>query len=247
VHFSLTWSDLINRSGTPGAGKTALAATIAMQSEFPFIKLVSPESMVGYDENQKIAYLNKVFTDSYKSMLSVVVVDNIERILGEPHRHSCWTLTLGRLGSYWRSLLKQGTPGINGAFHETSAKGVSLPSPLLLSWSVAVQGRRLLIIATTSNKHVLAQMELLDSFQADIHVRAISHITGVLHVVQEMKLFASHADFQRFQHQLQTAGLTQDGAVIIGVKKLLSLIELARQDTSPGALFHARERVLTPT
>jgi vesicle-fusing ATPase len=60
-----------------------------MQSEFPFIKLVSPESMVGYDENQKIAYLNKVFTDSYKSMLSVVVVDNIERILGEPHRHSC--------------------------------------------------------------------------------------------------------------------------------------------------------------
>jgi vesicle-fusing ATPase len=109
-----------------------------------------------------------------------------------------------------------------------------------------VQGRRLLIIATTSNKHVLAQMELLDSFQADIHVRAISHITGVLHVVQEMKLFASHADFQRFQHQLQTAGLTQDGAVIIGVKKLLSLIELARQDTNPGALFHARERVLTP-
>lgn len=38
--------------------------------------------MVGYDEGQKITYLNKTFTDSYKSKLSVVVVDNIERIVG---------------------------------------------------------------------------------------------------------------------------------------------------------------------
>jgi vesicle-fusing ATPase len=69
--------------GPAGSGKTALAATIAMQSEFPLIKLVSPENMVGFDEYQKIAYLNKVFTDSYKSAMSVVVVDNIERILGK--------------------------------------------------------------------------------------------------------------------------------------------------------------------
>ena len=54
-----------------------------MASEFPFIKLISAENMVGYGEQQKIAYLNKVFTDSYKSPLSVIVVDGIERILGE--------------------------------------------------------------------------------------------------------------------------------------------------------------------
>ena len=53
-----------------------------MASGFPFIKLISPEAMVGFDENQKIGYLNKVFTDSYKSAFSVVVVDNLERILG---------------------------------------------------------------------------------------------------------------------------------------------------------------------
>ena len=67
--------------GPSGAGKTALAATIAMQSDFPFIKLISPETMVGYSEPQKIAQLNKVFTDSYKSPLSVIVVDSIERLL----------------------------------------------------------------------------------------------------------------------------------------------------------------------
>ena len=53
-----------------------------MGSDFPFIKLISPENMVGFGEQQKIAYLNKTFMDSYKSPLSVIVVDSIERILG---------------------------------------------------------------------------------------------------------------------------------------------------------------------
>jgi vesicle-fusing ATPase len=54
-----------------------------MASEFPFIKLISPETMVGYGEAQKVAQLHKIFTDSYKSPLSVIVVDSIERLLGE--------------------------------------------------------------------------------------------------------------------------------------------------------------------
>ncbi len=74
---------LLTGIGPSGSGKTALAATIAMASEFPFIKLISPETMVGYSESQKIAQLSKVFTDSYKSPLSVIVVDSIERLLGE--------------------------------------------------------------------------------------------------------------------------------------------------------------------
>ncbi|KAJ1919941.1 transport between ER and Golgi ATPase protein [Tieghemiomyces parasiticus] len=69
--------------GPAGSGKTALAATLAMQSEFPFIKLISPETMVGYSESAKINAISKVFTDSYKSPLSVIVVDNIERLLGK--------------------------------------------------------------------------------------------------------------------------------------------------------------------
>lgn len=59
-----------------------MAATIAQASEFPFIKLVSPDHMVGFSEPQKIAAITKVFQDSYRSPLSVIVVDNIERLLG---------------------------------------------------------------------------------------------------------------------------------------------------------------------
>lgn len=68
--------------GPPGSGKTALGASIAQASQFPFIKLISPDSMVGYSENQKVTAITKIFADSYKSPLSVVVVDNIERLIG---------------------------------------------------------------------------------------------------------------------------------------------------------------------
>jgi len=47
--------------GPAGSGKTALAATIALQSEFPFVRLISPESMVGYSESSKTSAINKVF------------------------------------------------------------------------------------------------------------------------------------------------------------------------------------------
>jgi len=70
--------------GPSGSGKTALAASIAMNSEFPYIKLISPESMVGFNEAAKVQYLSKVFNDSYKSPASIIVVDSIERILGSP-------------------------------------------------------------------------------------------------------------------------------------------------------------------
>jgi vesicle-fusing ATPase len=68
--------------GAPGAGKTALAASIAQASEFPFIKLISPDTMVGFGESQKVSAITRVFLDSYKSPLSVIVVDNIERLIG---------------------------------------------------------------------------------------------------------------------------------------------------------------------
>jgi vesicle-fusing ATPase len=67
--------------GPPGAGKTALATTIAKNSNFPFVKICSPENMVGFTESAKCLAIKKIFDDAYKSQLSVVVVDNIERLI----------------------------------------------------------------------------------------------------------------------------------------------------------------------
>ncbi|KAH6643749.1 P-loop containing nucleoside triphosphate hydrolase protein [Boeremia exigua] len=67
--------------GPPGSGKTAMAARMAIDSGFPFIKLVSPEDMVGFSEMQKVQQLDKIFRDAYKSALSVIVIDNIEMLV----------------------------------------------------------------------------------------------------------------------------------------------------------------------
>ncbi|KAJ6216948.1 hypothetical protein RDWZM_008105 [Blomia tropicalis] len=67
--------------GAPNSGKTALAAKLAIDSDFPFIKLCSPDDMVGYTETAKCMQIRKVFDDAYKSTLSCIVVDNIERLL----------------------------------------------------------------------------------------------------------------------------------------------------------------------
>ena len=68
--------------GPPGSGKTALAAKIALDSEYPFIKLLTPNSMIGFNEAMKIGHMQRIFEDAYKSTLSVIVIDNIERIVG---------------------------------------------------------------------------------------------------------------------------------------------------------------------
>jgi vesicle-fusing ATPase len=67
--------------GPRGSGKTALAAQMALDSEFPFIRLIKPVDIVGMNEIQKIQYIQKVFTDAYKSPQNVLVLDNIELLI----------------------------------------------------------------------------------------------------------------------------------------------------------------------
>eukprot|EP00246_Nothoceros_aenigmaticus_P010109 TRINITY_DN26438_c0_g1_i1.p1 TRINITY_DN26438_c0_g1~~TRINITY_DN26438_c0_g1_i1.p1 ORF type:complete len:310 (+),score=74.74 TRINITY_DN26438_c0_g1_i1:108-932(+) len=67
--------------GPSGSGKTALAATIAIDSDFPFVKVISTDNMVGLTEQSKCGIIAKVFEDAYKSPLSIIIVDDLERII----------------------------------------------------------------------------------------------------------------------------------------------------------------------
>ena len=78
-------------------------------------------------------------------------------------------------------------------------------------------------------------MELLDSFQAEIHVAAISRLSSLLRVVDSVDLFSSPEESVRLKGLLKQAGWAEEDKFVIGVKKLLSLIEMARQDPDPGA------------
>lgn len=67
--------------GMPASGKTSLAAEIAKASAFPYMKMISPQNLVGLSELGKVTFINKIFNDAYKSPLSVIVVDCVEKVL----------------------------------------------------------------------------------------------------------------------------------------------------------------------
>jgi len=52
-----------------------------MKSDFPFARIITAENMMGFTEAAKCHKIAKVFQDTYKSPLSVVVLDDIERLL----------------------------------------------------------------------------------------------------------------------------------------------------------------------
>ncbi|KAM0954533.1 putative vesicle-fusing ATPase [Dioscorea sansibarensis] len=67
--------------GPSGSGKTAMAASIGLDSDFPYVKIISAETMIGLSESSKCAQIVKVFEDAYRSQLSIVILDDIERLL----------------------------------------------------------------------------------------------------------------------------------------------------------------------
>jgi vesicle-fusing ATPase len=67
--------------GENGSGKTAMAAKIALESGFPYVKMISPEQFVGFTDFAKVQAIVKIFNDAYKSPLSLIVLDDIERLI----------------------------------------------------------------------------------------------------------------------------------------------------------------------
>lgn len=62
-------------------GKTALAIKIALNSEFPFAKIITPGKLVELADMAKIRAIYKIFSDAYKSEVSCIILDDIESLL----------------------------------------------------------------------------------------------------------------------------------------------------------------------
>lgn len=91
------------------------------------------------------------------------------------------------------------------------------------------------MLATTSNKPMLTDMEVSDSFLADIRVPSITTLQSIDHVLRQTHLFLREEDHARCMGLLHSAGLGEDdGRLNIGIKKLLSEIEMARLDDDPA-------------
>ena len=67
--------------GNQRCGKTAIASKLALESNFPYVKLITPEMFVGQSEFSKINKIVHIFEDAYKSELSLIILDDIERLI----------------------------------------------------------------------------------------------------------------------------------------------------------------------
>lgn len=112
------------------------------------------------------------------------------------------------------------------------------------------QGRRLLIIATSSLRPILTDLGLSETFDAELRVPPVSSLRALEHVVEELELFPSDQHRRRAIRMLEEAGFGSrdelDPKLQIGIKKLLSTIEMARQEPEnvaerlTGALMELR-------
>ncbi len=129
--------------GKNGSGKTALAAKFALESGFPFVKMISPENFVGYSEQGKISQIVKIFDDAYKSPLSLIVLDDIERLIEFIH-----------IG-----------PRFSNSILQTLL--------VLIKKKPPNPDRKVMIIGTTSMKSILQEMEVVDCFNVCLNVPSL--------------------------------------------------------------------------
>ncbi len=67
--------------GDAGSGKSALTAHLARNSSFAFVKRLGADMLVGQDQHTKVSSITEVFLDAYKSPLSLIILDDIERLI----------------------------------------------------------------------------------------------------------------------------------------------------------------------
>ena len=51
------------------------------KSKFTYVKIISPEKYIGVGTYGRIYSFNKIFNDAYKSKDSLIIIDNIERLI----------------------------------------------------------------------------------------------------------------------------------------------------------------------
>ena len=126
--------------GESGCGKTALASYLALHSGFPYVKIISPESLVKYMESGKYTAIYNTFEDGYKSPYSIIILDNIEKLI-----------EYIRIGPRFSNLLLQ----------TISVYIKKLPPK---------KGKKMLIIGTTSSAAQLEELGLVECFDRKIHI-----------------------------------------------------------------------------
>mmetsp|Transcript_11146 Transcript_11146/g.26784 ORF Transcript_11146/g.26784 Transcript_11146/m.26784 type:complete len:760 (+) Transcript_11146:147-2426(+) len=181
--------------GPPQSGKTAIAAKLAVASGFPFVRMISADEMIGYSDVSKCQMIHKAFMDSYKSPLSIIFLDDIERLIDY--------VPIG--------------PRFSNAVLQTLL--------VLLKKIPPDEGRRLMVIGTTSNHHLLSDLGLVQAFGVAQIVPLLEEPKDVCEVLR-VAAHMSKDDSRKIAKAIHNKP--------IGIKQLLMVAEMAKQGSSSG-------------
>ncbi|KAK9085279.1 hypothetical protein Sjap_025690 [Stephania japonica] len=204
--------------GPSGSGKSAMAATVGIDSDFPYVKIVSflhllnsvsfflvafvpfflsitsvsimeqisAETMIGLSESSKCAQIVKVFEDAYKSQLSIIILDDIERLL-----------EYVKIGPRFSNLVCQ--------------------TLLVLLKRLPPKGKNVMVIGTTSEMYLLESLGILDVFSVNYRVPTLG-TEDAKQVLKQLNVFA--------ESDIDTAAEALND---MPIKKIYMLIEMAIQ------------------
>jgi vesicle-fusing ATPase len=182
--------------GPPSSGKTAIAAKVAVDSGYPFVRMITADDMIGASESSKCSTIHRAFMDSYKSPLSMIFIDDLERIIDY--------VPIG--------------PRFSNQVLQTLL--------VLLKKLPPDEGRKLLVIGTTSCPHLLEDLGLVQAFGVSQTVPLLEDPKDVCEVLR----------VSAGMNKEEARGIAK--AIInkpIGIKQLLMVAEMAKQG-SDGAV-----------
>jgi len=177
--------------GPPSCGKTAIAAKVAVSSQYPFVRMISADEMIGFSDMSKCQLIHKAFLDSYKSPLSLIFLDDIERIIDY--------VPIG--------------PRFSNTVLQTLL--------VLLKKTPPDDGRKLLIIGTTSVPHVLEDLGLTQAFSMSQSINLLQEPSEIAEVL------GAASDIP----PSDAAAIAKSISKPIGIKHLLMVAEMARQSS----------------
>jgi vesicle-fusing ATPase len=147
--------------GPPGCGKTAMAAHVAKIADFPFARRIASEDYVGKTEHEKIHKIAQTFDDAQKSPLSLVVLDDLERLVD----YAC-------IG-----------PRFSNAILQLLFRS--------LKRRPAKTGHRMLIVATTSEPDFIRTSKLQRAFTITLQMPVLSQLSHYQAVLDGWSCFTT--------------------------------------------------------
>lgn len=203
-------------SGPTGSGKTALAATVALASDYPYVKVVKPDSVIantpggsGTTDDVLTAAVKASFEDAMRSTLSCLVIDSVETLVG---------VAPG-----------DGSEGVNVAHPKALATLSALlqrkPPP----------GRNLLVLLTTSSPKTLERLGLGAGGIIDADV-----VVPTLTTDQSASALVSVGAFADVSAAREA--VTSLGRDTVPIKSLLSTARVAKAMSQSGVDLDAWRR-----